>query len=196
MGSAVFFLGAVFFFWDVSARWFRAKKTAHELGLRMVRDEHKVSDMEQRKAPKFIKIGELERRLMRAKQEAHEKMTAKQVSDLKSAAEKTAKAEAQHIAVQVAKIEAATAATAAKKTALISTFSKLRGSWAARAKKQLEEVDGMLEAVKTLQLAARRKVCCAHWSASCAQTARAKEMGGDGGSRWEQMGADGQMGSR
>ena len=58
MGSAVFFLGAVFFVWDVSARWFRAKKTAHELGLRMVRDEHKVSDMEQRKAPKFITIGE------------------------------------------------------------------------------------------------------------------------------------------
>ena len=84
MGSAVFFLGAVFFFWDVSARWFRAKKTAHELGLRMVRDEHKVSDMEQRKAPKFIKIGELERRLMRAKQEAQEKMAAKQASHLKS----------------------------------------------------------------------------------------------------------------
>ena len=70
MGSAVFFLGAVFFVWEVSVR---AKKTAHELGLRMVRDEHKVSDMEQRKAPKFIKIGELERRLMRAKQEAQER---------------------------------------------------------------------------------------------------------------------------
>ena len=151
MRAVLFFGGELCFLFGRCLRSFRA----HELGLRMVRDEHKVSDMKQRKAPKFIKIGELERRLMRAKQEAQEKMAAKQVSDLKSAAEKTAKAEAQHIAVQVAKIEAATAATAAKKTALISTFSKLRGSWAARAKKQLEEVDGMLEAVKTLQLHSR-----------------------------------------
>ena len=54
----------LFFFWELCflfgrcRRSFRAKKTAHELGLRMVRDEHKVSDMEQRKAPKFITIGE------------------------------------------------------------------------------------------------------------------------------------------
>jgi hypothetical protein len=49
------FLEAVFFVWDVFAQ---------RKARRMVRDGHKVSDMEKRKAPKFITIGELERRLL------------------------------------------------------------------------------------------------------------------------------------
>ena len=47
-----------------------------------------VSDTEQRKAHKFIKVVEMQRRLMRAKQVEEEEMAAKYVSDLMMAAEK------------------------------------------------------------------------------------------------------------
>ena len=50
----LFFWGGLCFLFGRCRRSFRA----HELARRMVRDEHKVSDMEQRKAPKFITIGE------------------------------------------------------------------------------------------------------------------------------------------
>ena len=113
---------------------------------------------EQRKAHKFVTIGELQRRLMRAQQEAEEEIAAKLASDRKMAAEQMAKAEAQRIAAEVAKIDAATAAAASKKTTLINTFSKLRGTWAVRVKQQLEEVDGLVEAVKKLQRARRMQV--------------------------------------
>jgi hypothetical protein len=50
----------LFFFWELCFLFGRCRRSfrAHELARRMVRDEHKVSDMEQRKAPKFITIGE------------------------------------------------------------------------------------------------------------------------------------------
>ena len=63
-------------------------------------------------------------------------------------------------------------AAAAKKATLIGTFSMLRGSWAVRVKGQLEEVGGVLEAVK-LQRARRSQASsggvelCAASSAGC-----------------------------
>ena len=59
----------------------------------------------------------------------------------------------QRVAAEVARIEAVKETAAAKKATLIGTFSMLRGSWAVRAKGQLEEVGGVLEAVKKLQRA-------------------------------------------
>ena len=112
-------------------------------------------------APKFIKIGELQRRQMRAKQEAEDEMAARQASDLKAAAEKTAKAEAKRIAAKVAEIEAATAAAVSKKVTFMNRLPMLRGTWASRAKEQLEQDDGVLEAVKKLQRAVRSWVSSA-----------------------------------
>ena len=124
----------------------------------MVAIVHKQSDVEQRKAPKLIKISEMERRQIRAKQEAEELRAARRASELNLAAEQAAKDEAQSIAAEVAKIEANTAAAAMKKMTLLSIFSKVEGAWAARANQQLKEVDGVLEAVKQLQRAHRTQV--------------------------------------
>ena len=77
------------------------------------------------------------------------------------AAAKSAKDEAQRIAAEVAKIEAATAAAAAKKATLLDTFSTLRGSWASRAQEQLSKEEAVVEAVKKLQRAARVQVTSA-----------------------------------
>ena len=69
-------------------------------------------------------------------------------------AAKAAKDEAQ-------RIEAATAVAAAKKVTLMDTFSTLSGSWAARAKEQLEKCMDIVDAVKKLQRAARVQVSVA-----------------------------------
>ena len=79
----------------------------------------------------------------------------------------------QRVAAEVARIEAVKETAAAKKATLIGTFSMLRGSWAVRAKGQLEEVGGVLEAVKKLQRARRSQASsggvelCAASSARC-----------------------------
>ena len=141
-----------FFVWGLGVRRQRNEKMAHK------QHEHKVSGMDQCKVPKFITINEMQRRQTRAEQQAKDEIAAKQNLELQMAAEQTAKAEAQRIAMQVAKSEAATEAAAMKKATLLSTLGKLRGSWAARAREELKEVDGVLEAVKKLQRARRAQV--------------------------------------
>ena len=122
---------------------------------------------------KFIKIGELERRQTKAKQEASQKLLLTCFASWKMTAAKSAKDEAQRVAAEVARIEAVKETAAAKKATLIGTFSMLRGSWAVRAKGQLEEVGGVLEAVKKLQRARRSQASsggvelCAASSARC-----------------------------
>ena len=68
-------------------------------------------------------------------------------------AAKAAKDEAQRIE--------ATAVAAAKKVTLMDMFSTLRGSWAVRAKEQLEKEMDIVDAVKKLQRAARVQVSAA-----------------------------------
>ena len=109
-------------------------------------------------AQKFIKIGELERQLIMAEQQAKEKKAANQERAKKANAEQTATAEAKRITEEVAKKEAARAVAAARKAVLINTLPMLRGSWAARAKEQLTKEVGVVEAVKKLQRAARVQV--------------------------------------
>ena len=107
---------------------------------------------------KFITIVELERRQSKAKQQAKEKKVAKQASQKKAKAEQMANAKMQMFDAEAAKVAAATAAAKTMKFTLLGMFCKLRGSWAARAKAQLEQVVGLLEAVKMLQCALRKQV--------------------------------------
>ena len=113
--------------------------------------------MVQDKAPKFIKIGEFERRAKLAQQETAVQQAGRLAEQLFNEAKQRAKDEAERKAKSFANMREATAAAIIKKNMLIESVCTLRGGWAARAEEQLLQCDGVLEAVLKLQRALRRQ---------------------------------------
>ena len=107
---------------------------------------------------RFITIREMERR----QSQAHEEKKARIIESKKIAAaakvKLSAATESADLMADVAMIEKAVAAASRKKTTLLDRLGHVSGHWAARVVSDLSKIEGVTDAAKTMQRAARVQV--------------------------------------
>ena len=102
----------------------------------------------------FITIREMERR----QSQAHEEKKARIIESKKKAAAAKVKLVAAAESADLAMIEKAVAAALRKKTTLLDRLGHVSGHWAARVTSDLSKIEGVTDAAKTMQRAARVQV--------------------------------------
>ena len=94
--------------------------------------------------------------------QAHEEKKARIIESKKKAAAAKVKpavaVESADLMADVATIEKAVAAASRKKTTLLDRFAHVSGHWAARVVADLSKIEGVTDAAKTMQRAARVQV--------------------------------------